>query len=456
MNARPLSCLAGALALLLAAPLPVAAGDRHAPPDVGRETLGANDGWAALATAQLPHGTTGGASADAAQVFTVTTRNELVAALAHPDATPKIVRIAAMIDANVDDANAPLDCADYARPDPETGQMYSLAQYLADYDPATWGWDEEPAGPQERARDASADAQAARIRIRVPPNTTLVGVTRGAGLRGAWLDIRPGSGSNNAPANVIVRNLSFVDTFDCFPAWDPTDGAAGNWNSLYDAISIRNATHVWIDHNAFFDDATADEGQPSYFGRLYQVHDGLIDITNASDLVTVSWNILANHDKAMLVGSSDSASADRNRLRITLHHNLFHDLGQRVPRLRFGQAHVYNNQYSLSPAGAARYGYSWGIGIESSLFAQNNHFLVPPAVTPDLFLETYKGIAAHVEGTWVNGFSRHHEVDVVAAFNAANGTSLGDDVGWSPTLYPRIDPTVSVPVRVLLGAGPMK
>ncbi|MEZ0471701.1 pectate lyase family protein [Luteimonas salinilitoris] len=421
-----------------------------------REAIAPGDGWASAATEALPLGTTGGSAADVARVHTVHDRNALVAALGHPDATPKIIRVAGVIDANVDADGNPLACEDYARPDPETGELYSLEQYLADYDPAVWGRDSEPEGPQERARRASASAQQSRIRIRIPSNTTIVGVGPDAAIRGAWFDIRPGSGSDNAPANVIIRNLTFADTHDCFPQWDPTDGSAGNWNSLYDAISIRNATHVWIDHNTLLDDATADDTLPHYFGRLFQVHDGLIDITNASDLVTVSWNVLADHDKAMLVGSSDGASADRGRLRITLHHNLFHDLAQRVPRLRFGQAHVYNNLYSLSSEGAGRYGYSWGLGIESQLYAENNAFLVPPDVTPDRFIGIFNGTAAHVAGTYVNGVSRHNAVDVIAAYNAANGTAIGSEVDWTPTLFKRIDPTQSVPARVSVHAGPLE
>ena len=37
--------------------------------------------------------------------------------------------------------------------------------------------------------------------------------------------------------NVIVRNISFQDTADCFPEWSPTDGITGNWNAAYDSIS---------------------------------------------------------------------------------------------------------------------------------------------------------------------------------------------------------------------------
>ena len=49
----------------------------------------------------------------------------------------------------------------------------------------------------------------------------------------------------------IIRNITFQDTFDCFPAWDPTDGELGSWNALYDSISLRYTDHVWVDHNTF-------------------------------------------------------------------------------------------------------------------------------------------------------------------------------------------------------------
>jgi len=440
--------------LAFALPLCAHAGVVTQPP-AERQPIAPNDGWAAQPTSALPNGTTGGSAADDAHVFTVSDRNALVAALNFPDATPKIIRIEGMIDANVDAAGLPLACDDYARPDPQTGEPYSLDAFLAAYDPATWGR-VNPSGPQERARAASAAAQQARVRIRVPANTTIIGAGRGDGLRGAWLDIRPSSTSGNQPMNVIVRNLLLVDSVDCFPQWSPTDGAEGNWNSLYDAISVRNATHVWIDHNAMLDVDTRDEDAPTYFGRLYQRHDGLVDVTNESDFVTVSWNLMANHDKAMLIGSSDSATADRDKLRVTLHHNLFHDVGQRVPRVRYGQVHVFNNQYSLTSEGAQDYIYSWGAGIESRIFAQNNHFLVPAAVTADLFVDRFNGTALHAEGTLRNGLLRNARVDVVAAYNATNPVPLGTDVGWTPTLYRWIDPTAIVPLVVILGAGPFK
>jgi pectate lyase len=402
--------------------------------DLGRETLRPGDGWASSST-----GTTGGSAAAPDHVFTVTNRQELVAALAFPDATPRIVYVAGTIDANVDDANNPLTCADYAR------NGYTLPEYLATYDPAVWGR-VLPSGPLEAARVASQQAQQGRVRIRIGSNTTIVGIDKTAVVRGAWFDIR-----NNA-ANIIIRNLKFQDTFDCFPQWDPTDGSLGNWNSQYDSISLRTATHVWIDHNTFEDRDTADAGQPLYFGRLFQVHDGAVDITNASDLATVSWNRFLSHDKVMLIGSSDSATADRGKLRVTIHHNLFDDVGQRTPRVRFGQVHVYNNYYKVH--NLESYVYSWGVGIESAIFAENNFFWPDDAVTPDRFISALKGTAIHESGTLVGGPADKNQVSVLDAYNAANDPDLLGDVGWTPTLFLEIDPTRSVLPVVQSHAGP--
>lgn len=441
-------------ALLLALPAVHAA-------DLGRETLPTNDGWAATPTAVLPNGTTGGSLATPDHVYTVHDRNELVAALAYSSsqnaatATPKIIQIAGTIDGNVDAEGHPLTCEDYYSPDPQTGEIYSLEKFLADYDPfGPWGYN-TPVGPQERARAASAAAQAARVRIRIPANTTIVGLGTDATVRGAWFDVRLGS-SGSVPMNVIIRNITFEDTFDCFPVWDPKDGATGNWNSAYDAISVRNATHVWIDHNTFRDKTTRDETLPTYFGRHYQVHDGLVDVTNASDYVTISWNRLLDHDKTMLIGSSDSATADRNTLRLTLHHNFFKGVGQRVPRVRYGKVHVYNNFYKIQHLPG--YGYSWGVGVESQIYAENNFFVTDKKVSVADFIDYFKGTRITAIGTRRAGEKAGAYVDVVGEWNAANDPDLLPDAGWAPSLYGpagTAQPTNDVPDAVESGAGPM-
>jgi pectate lyase len=453
------------LAAVLALPALAAAKDSHQNPHqdrqlaAGAEIIGALDGWGSVPTTALPQGTTGGSSAAPERWHIVTNRAELVAALAYPDPTPKRVYIKGEINANVDDAGQPLSCESYYRPDPTTGELYSPEAFLAAFDPAgPWGR-VNPSGPQERARAASAAAQSARVRIRIPANTTIYGIGDSPTVRGAWFDIRPGSTSGNQPMNVIIRNIHFEDSgVDCFPVWAPNDGSLGNWNAAYDAISVRNSTHVWIDHNRFEDVATADETLPVLFGRIHQVHDGHVDITNESDLVTVSWNEFLHHDKTMLIGSSDGAVADRGKLRVTLHHNLFGDVGQRVPRVRFGQVHVYNNYFLVSSD--ARYGYSWGVGIESQLYAENNYLEIEAPFGAADVIDRFNGTRMTDTGNCLDTGTRKSRcelADFVGAWNAVNDPDLVNDAGWVPTLYGEqgaADKAKHVRHDVLKGAGP--
>ncbi|HET9474351.1 MAG TPA: hypothetical protein VFO82_10680 [Steroidobacteraceae bacterium] len=425
-------------------------------PEAARAILGPDDGWGSVATAELPLGTTGGSNAAPSRTVTVTNRNELVAALAWPDATPKLIHVRGTIDVNVDDSLKPLTCKDYRRGDPATGEPYSLYAFLAMYDPEgpAGKAKKDPFGGQENARAASAAAQAERVRIRVPPNTTLFGVGADATLVGAWLDI---SGTEKRAMNVIVRNLTLLDTADCFPEWSPTDGPLGNWNASYDSISIRNATHVWIDHNRFADLRTRDAAQPSYFGRRHQVHDGFIDITNESDYVTVSWNQFADHDKAMLIGNSDAATSDRGLLRVTLHHNLFENIGQRAPRVRFGQVHVYNNVYRA--AADTSYQSTWGVGIESRIFSENNFFDMSASFAPVEIIDGKKGTRITAIGNCWRANNTCSPVDLVAARNASFDPDLLPDAGWTPTLYgaePGLQPPADARERVLAASGPGK
>jgi len=421
--------------------------------DPGREILAGNDGWGSVPTDALPLGTTGGSNATAARTVTVTNRKELMAALAYPDPAPKLIYVKGLIDVNVDDAGMPLSCKEYARPDPATGEMFSIFAFMAMYDPDGPNARANPVGGQEEARMASAAAQESRVHIRVPPNTTLYGVGTDATIIGAWIDIRGSDGSQ--PMNVIVRNITFQDTADCFPEWSPTDGITGNWNSQYDSISVTHATHVWIDHNRFADERTRDETQPVYFGHRHQVHDGLVDITNESDFVTVSWNQFASHDKTMLIGSSDSATADREHLRVTLHHNLFDGTGQRTPRVRYGKVHVYNNVYRADRD--TSYRSSWGAGTESQIYAENNYFEMSASFGPMEVIDGKKGTRMTVAGNcWREKDGSCPTVDFLAVYNAQFDPDLKPDAGWTPTLYGAVkgaETAESARERVLSNSG---
>ncbi|RMI27437.1 pectate lyase family protein [Streptomyces triticirhizae] len=427
--------LAGCAALALTA-LPgqpsATAAPAGKPSRLDHATLPAGDGWGSA-----EGGVTGGSGAAPDRVTTVTDRAELAAALAEPGDAPRVIRVAGAIDANADDAGNPLECADYAR------DGYTLDAYLDAYDPETWGWENEPSGPLEDARLASAEAQRERVLLSVPSHTTIVGVGSDATLLGATLDIR-------GVENVIVRNLTFEDTFDCFPQWDPTDGDTGNWNSEYDSVVVYGSRHVWVDHNTFTDGRRPDAEQPEYFGMLFQQHDGQLDIVRGADLVTVSWNVFTDHDKTILLGNSDSASADdRGRLRTTFHHNLFHNVNERAPRVRYGQVDAYNNHYRQDAG--SRYGYSWGIGIESALVAEYNAITLPRGITPDRVIHQWTADTAMTErGNLVNG----RPVDLLDAFHAANpSNTLGDDAGWVPTLRRELHHPLLIPLLLDLRAG---
>jgi pectate lyase len=419
--------------------------------DLGRETLEPTNGFAAMGT-----GVTGGSAAEPSQVYVVTNRRELIAALnngvasstspANPSNESKIIYVKGTIDANVDDDNNPLTCVDYNR------NGYTMELFLATYDPAVFGR-VMPTGPVEMARLASMAAQQARVRIRPGSNTTIVGMGKDATIRGAWIDIRGTANVANSRSNIIIRNLTFQDTMDCFPQWAPTDGALGSWNSLYDAISLRDANNVWVDHNTFEDRTTRDETLPLAFGVLFQVHDGLLDITNASDLVTVSWNRFRNHDKMMLIGSSDTAAADRGKLRTTLHHNLFDGIGQRAPRVRFGQVHLYNNLFNVRDT--PTYQYSFGVGVESQIFAEKNVFLTDRTLTSDTFIRRFNGTALTVKDTLVLGARVRNPVDLVAAHNVVNDPDLGNTIDFVPELNFQLLPAITTPILVPLLAGPL-
>ncbi|GIE99307.1 pectate lyase family protein [Paractinoplanes rishiriensis] len=407
---------------------------------MARQTLPAGDGWAAEGT-----GTTGGSAADDAHVFVARNRSELIAALGGDaltngtNATPKIVFVSGKIDMSSDAGNKPIGCDAYADP------AYSLDEFLATYDPAVWGRAAKPSGPLEDARVRSAKNQGDNIKLNIGSNTTLIGINNGR--------ITHGSLILSAVNNVIIRNLEITDAADCFPAWDPTDGSAGNWNSLYDLVSLTFAsTNVWIDHNTFSDGNNHDADQPVYFGRPYQVHDGATDFIRGSDLITVSWNDYYDHDKTMLIGSTDTPGVDVGKLRVTIHHNRFGNVIQRAPRVRFGQVDVYNNLYVATDE--ETYQYSLGVGVDSAIYAENNYFRLSADVPASNITKYWKGTRMTSTGNLAQTSGRPPvPVDLVAAHNEAYDPDLAPDAGWTPTLRTRVDQARAVPAVVASGVG---
>ncbi|MDO0928958.1 polysaccharide lyase family 1 protein [Streptomyces sp. TG1A-8] len=145
--------------------------------------------------------------------------------------------------------------------------------------------------------------------VDIGSNTTVLGVGPSSGFTGGGLRLKK-------VTNVVLRNLNLSRPVGT------------------DAITVQTSTKVWIDHNAL----SSDRGH----GKDY--YDGLVDITHASDHVTVSWNTFKDHYKGSLAGhSDDNASEDTGHLRVTYHHNWFDNVNSRTPSLRFGTGHFYDN-----------------------------------------------------------------------------------------------------------------
>ncbi len=441
------------VSMTLAVPLaPALADDDHdpAPCIPGKDSSPSSqggDGWATIGTSPL----WGGCGCTSSRIYHVYDRAQLVAALTRDPAKPrrdnrldhraKIVYVHGTIDLNVDDQNQPLREEDYMRMcgwtehatyyDPVTGDQTGaggfFGAYKAAYDPNLWirqsldPADNRPpalSGPLEEARLCFQQKQAERVVVYVGSNTSLIGVGADArivngNVRIGYANTPPDRALDYFARNVVVRNITFADSFDMFPSWDPKDSFSititntngcqavydqatdsgphrctyrgGRWNSEYDNVSVMNAEQVWIDHNTFTDQPRFDSQFPPVFAAPFnestqkvQHHDGNADVTLLGSKVTISYNQFIRHDKTNLLGGSDVAGLipghGPGKLDVTFHHNYYENTVQRMPRVRFGRVHVFNNFYNNDRNSSASYrlGDTWQDGTAGKMVTENN------------------------------------------------------------------------------------
>ena len=106
--------------------------------------------------------------------------------------------------------------------------------------------------------------------------------------------------------------------------------------------------------------------------------DGNLDITQQSDFVTVSWSKFSysgqrsgGHQFSNLIGASDSDTSDAGHLRVTWHHDWWGaNVGERMPRARFGQVHVFNSLYTATGDNACI-----EVGVSVNMLIENNVFI---------------------------------------------------------------------------------
>ena len=246
--------------------------------------------------------------------------------------------------------------------------------------------------------DAIEGALTFTDQIAVASDKTLVGMGSGAELLGGGLNL---TDSHNA----IVRNLTIAR-------------AAGT-----DAVTLLRSRNVWIDHCDLSSETDAEDG----------AYDGLIDITHATDAVTVSWTRLHDHRDATLVGHAvDNGDEDRGHLTVTYHHNLFRRTSGAAPRVRFGTAHVFNNHYADIAGYAVAATMGAIVRVERSVFEN----VTLPFTT--LYVDPEPGLVADVENV----------------FTASIDPPLGVQTAWMAPYAYTADAASSVPALVAACAGP--
>ena len=156
--------------------------------------------------------------------------------------------------------------------------------------------------------------------------------------------------------------------YNCAPPdVDVTTG--GQCQNGQDAVTVdKSSKNIWFDHDAVSDGS-----------------DGNLDITHASDFITISYTKFfystkrsdpndtgpMGHRVCNLIGHSDSnTSEDTGHLNVTFHHDWWADnVMERMPRVRFGKVHVFNNLYT-----AAGNNYAVGLGYYGNVRTENNVF----------------------------------------------------------------------------------
>eukprot|EP00833_Pecoramyces_ruminatium_P000924 jgi/Orpsp1_1/1174956/evm.model.c7180000052080.1 len=209
--------------------------------------------------------------------------------------------------------------------------------------------------------------------------------------------------------NIIIQNLKFSYCL----------------GSNKDCINAQKSTNVWVDHCEFFNDRN--------HGKDY--YDGLVDFTHASDYITISWNYIHDHYKASLIGHSDTnASEDSGKLHITYHHNYFKNVGSRLPSLRFGTGHIYNNVYE---------------NIESS--SVNIRMGAKALVEGNVFRSANKPISTNLDSSQEGSvIQRNNDFGSTASTNSITKT---DGLSSVPYKY-SADSVSSVYNAVVKSAGP--
>lgn len=199
--------------------------------------------------------------------------------------------------------------------------------------------------------------------LKVGSNKTLIGIDDQAFFNRIGLVIQ-------CQSNIIIQNIKFtmkdvpatrdgeykiLDTDGVTTIGDPDCiGIQADKDSIPEAQRISE--HIWIDHCEFYNENISNKDR----------YDGLVDNKNNAQNLTISWNYFHDHSKALLSGSGNSDNYNRT---ITFHHNYFARIdGSRLPLLRYGQHHYFNNYMADCPGDGVN------LRINSNAYIEQNYF----------------------------------------------------------------------------------
>jgi len=240
--------------------------------------------------------------------------------------------------------------------------------------------------------------------IYVKSNKSIIGKP-GAVIEGANLFIYTVS-------NIIIQNITFKNYVE------------------QAAVQIKeSAHHVWVDHCDFSTDRTHGW---EYWGKD-------ITITRESDYVTVSWSKFHDTNLSVLIsGGIEGHEADKGKLHVTMHHNMWYNVTEREPSMNYGSVHMFNN-YHLNNSG-----YSIGTRAGGIVRTDNEYFsnCVKPLTTK---------VASDPEG-YFSGITTNI-YDKCGANNITTAVS-----SWVPEYDYKsyLNDAASVPALVMANAGPSK
>ncbi|MGM0881582.1 MAG: pectate lyase [Bacillota bacterium] len=244
------------------------------------------------------------------------------------------------------------------------GSGYKVIEIMNDLD---LGWNELPVSAKVSPFSAHNSALTHPVLIETGISKVTIDSFNGLTIFSAnGAKIKHAAFTFKRSSNVILRNLEFDELWE----WD--EATKGNYDKNdWDYITVETSSKIWIDHCTF-----------------NKAYDGLVDVKKGSNSVTISWSrfvgddrsanswvtqqidamesnlsaypmyaflrsgavglskndiiaIASSQKKGHLIGATEFAM-DNADLEVTLHHNYYQDVQDRMPRLRAGNVHAYN------------------------------------------------------------------------------------------------------------------